>query len=192
MHRIDAILLASGFSRRFQNGNKLLHNLKGRPLASYTLELVSSLPFFRIHFVAANREVLRLAEAYPKSPIMVQFNSNPARGQCESIRLGVEASSAEYYMFFVCDQPLLDQKTVNAVIEKAAPGKIVHPTFEGQPKMPSLFSNAFRNELLALADGENARSIKKRHPNALIEVPIKTKTPLQDVDTLQDFDILPN
>ena len=187
MHRIDAILMASGSSSRFENGNKLLYHFNGRPLVTYALDLACNLPFHQVHFVAAYEPVLQLAQVYP---VVVHTNTNPERGACESIRLGVSASYADYFMFFVCDQPLLDVATVNAILAKAEPGKIVFPTFDGQPGMPSLFSDMFREELLTLADYENARSIKKRYPKALVEVPVKTQKPLLDIDTFQDFTCL--
>ncbi|MDR0601913.1 MAG: NTP transferase domain-containing protein, partial [Treponema sp.] len=52
---MDAVLLASGFSRRFGNADKLLVLFREKPLARYTLELTSGLGRFReIFFIAAS------------------------------------------------------------------------------------------------------------------------------------------
>jgi CTP:molybdopterin cytidylyltransferase MocA len=184
---IDAILMASGFSRRFGSGNKLLQPVGGKPLALRALELVCGLPFQTVHFVAADADVLRLGEGFP---VRIHRNANPERGQCESVRLGTLASSAEHYIFFACDQPFLDAETVLSICGKAAPGKIVFPVYGGKPGSPNLFSKAFREELLALKDGENARAIKSRHPGALIRVPAAGGRALADIDTYEDLKTL--
>jgi molybdenum cofactor cytidylyltransferase len=187
LETIDAILMASGFSRRFGDGDKLLQPVGGKPLVLRALELVCGLPFQTVHFVAAGADVLRLGEGFP---VRTRHNTNPERGQCESVRLGVLASNAEHYMFFVCDQPFLDAETVLSICGKAAPGKIVFPVYNGKPASPNLFSKAFREELLALKDGENARTVKSRHPGALIRVPAASERVLADIDTYEDFKAL--
>ncbi|MDR1205847.1 MAG: nucleotidyltransferase family protein [Peptococcaceae bacterium] len=187
LETIDAILMASGFSRRFGNSDKLLQPVGGKPLALRALELVCGLPFKTVHFVAAGADVLRLGEGFP---VRTRHNTSPERGQCESVRLGVLASNAEHYMFFVCDQPFLDAETVLSICGKAAPGKIVFPVYGGKPGSPNLFSKAFREELLALKDGENARTVKSRHPGALIRVPAASGRALADIDTYEDFKAL--
>ena len=184
LRNIDAVLMASGFSRRFGADNKLLQSVGGRPLALHTLELVCSLPFRVVHFVAADAKVMLLAEGLP---VQIHHNEQPGRGQCESVRLGTLHSDADYYIFFPCDQPFLDAETVLAVCEHAAPGKIVFPAHEGRPASPNLFSKVFRDELLSLGDGENARVIKNRHPDALIRVPVADGRILTDIDTLEDL-----
>ena len=189
METIDAILLASGFSRRFGATNKLIWPFRGKPLALYTLELVCSLPFKSVHFVASNPDVTRLAISFP---VRSHYNANPERGQCESVKLGTLASDADYYMFFPCDQPLLDAKTVLSVCGKAAPGKIAFPIFNGNPSAPTLFSKAFREELISLKDGENARLIKSRHLDALLPVSVADGNTLIDIDTCEDLKALAN
>jgi molybdenum cofactor cytidylyltransferase len=185
---INAILMASGFSRRFGTGNKLLAPFRGKPLARYTLELVcnflkagknSTSAFDRIFFVAADDEVAALAENFP---VTVIRNFASEKGQRESVRLGVAAGGADYFMFFPCDQPLLDGETVKRIIGARRKGFIVQPCFNGVPGNPSLFSGVFRDELLALGDGEHPRDIKKRHPDALITVEAATYLSLIDID----------
>jgi len=184
LKNIDAILMASGFSRRFGAENKLLQKVGGVPLARRTLELACSIPFGAVHFVAADAEVLRLADGLP---VRTHRNERPDRGQCESVRLGALNSDADYYIFFPCDQPFLDAATVLALCEHAEPGKIVFPTHEGRPASPNLFSKAFRDDLLSLGDGENARVIKNRNPDALVRVPVADGRTLTDIDTLEDL-----
>ncbi|MDR0885025.1 MAG: nucleotidyltransferase family protein [Clostridiales Family XIII bacterium] len=182
--KIDAILMASGFSRRFGEEDKLLHLFRGKPLAVHTLELVSRMPEFdSIYFISASDAVAQLAEDFPVIRI---HNDNPRRGSRESIRLGVQASSAEQFCFFPCDQPFLDACTVHNILSHAAKDRIVCPTLDGIPNSPSVFSARFREELLTIPAGEQGRSIRKNHPESLIFVPITNPHLLADIDTLEE------
>ncbi|MDR1986876.1 MAG: nucleotidyltransferase family protein [Treponema sp.] len=177
---VDAILLAAGFSRRFGTANKLLVPFRGKPLARHTLDLVSSLGSFRrIFFITAAAAVQALAEGLPVTVIQ---NDRPEQGQRESIRVGVSASQGAYYMFFPCDQPLLEADTVRSLLDLRRPGCIVQPAFNGIPSTPVLFSAAFRDELLSLAQGGHPRDIKARHPEAVITAVIPEGSSLRDID----------
>ncbi len=185
---VDAILMAAGFSRRFGAGNKLLAPFCGVPLALHTLRLACAMPeFSAVYFIYADNAVSDLANGLPAMTI---HNPNPALGQRESVRLGVSASRADYLAFFPCDMPLLTAEAVRAVLAQRAPGKIAFPTAAGKPGNPAVFSSAFREELLALKDGEGARAVKARHPEALVPVPLPSPAALHDIDTLQDLNQL--
>jgi molybdenum cofactor cytidylyltransferase len=189
--RVDAILMASGFSRRFGGENKLLVPFRGKPLARYTLELTAGLAlgmdcgadgglgFHRVFFIAADERVAALGAGLP---VTLTRNHNPGLGQRESIRLGVAASEAEYYMFFPCDQPLLGKAALSPLLRRRQRGRIVEPVFQGKVFSPTLFSAAFREELLGLGPGEHGRDIKRRHGDALVGVEIEDPLVFEDID----------
>jgi molybdenum cofactor cytidylyltransferase len=180
--------MASGFSKRFGDTNKLLASFRGKPLARHTLDLVCGLDCFsRIIFAAAEDPVLALAGGLPVTAVR---NEHPERGQRESIRLGLEANpAAEWYMFFPCDQPLLNAAVVRRVVAARRPGHIVLPCCRGEPGNPVLFSGLFRDELLTLGQGERGRDIIRRHSESLIRLEIAPipglpfpGSPLTDID----------
>lgn len=178
---VDAILMASGFSQRFGDEDKLLALFCGKPLAQHALDLACGFAGFgQVFFVAARPAVQRLAQG--RACTLLE-NLHPERGARESIRLGVLASKADYYLFLPCDQPLLDEATLTKIMAVRRPGCIVEPHFEGTPGSPALFSATFRDELLALQDGQNARIIKQKHPAAVVKVPFVCPLPLCDIDT---------
>lgn len=185
---VDVILLASGFSRRFGGGNKLLRTFRGKTLIARALELACSLPYGgRVILVHAAAET---AEAAGGFPVLSIRNQRPERGMSESVRLGVEASAAGQYLFMPCDQPLLDAAAVDAVVSRRAPGRIVVPRHAGSPGNPVLFSADFREELLTLPDGDSPRLLKKRHADSVLHVDIDNPLPLRDVDTEEDLRLL--
>jgi molybdenum cofactor cytidylyltransferase len=205
--------MASGFSRRFAPENKLLVPFRGKPLARHTLDLVLGMDCFAgIFFVAACDEVAALARGGPER-LRVIRNGHPERGQRESIRLGVAAASgangpsggaasgevprqdgsapaADYYMFFPCDQPLLDAGTVRRILDARRPGTIVQPCYRGKPGNPALFSAVFREALLALGEGEQGRDIIRRRPERLVrvEIALSGDPPFPDISPLTDID----
>ena len=186
---VAAILLASGFSKRFGEQNKLLFPFRGKPLARHTLELAVKIDFSGgIFFVTASCEVTSIAADL--EAVKVVSNAAPEKGQRESVRLGVEAVGRDvgYYFFFPCDQPFLDVETVRRILDAREHGCIVEPRFRSKPRTPRLpgspciFSAVFRDELLSLAEGETPRQIKRRHPEALRGVDISNPLTLEDID----------
>lgn len=183
--RVDAVLMASGRSARFGQADKLLAPFRGRPLAWHTLHLACGIPQLgRVFFVCASPQVAALAQGFPATVI---HNPHPELGQRESIRLGVEASDAEGWLFFTCDQPLLDAATVEALLQAATPSAIVAPRCQGQPGSPTLFPARYRAELTELGPGRHPRDLRRRHPNQLAYVEVADPLLLADIDTAEDL-----
>ena len=186
-----AILMASGFSKRFGQNNKLLFPFEGKALARHTLELVCDFSFpAGIFFVTATEETASLSADL--NTVKVVRNHSPCKGLRESIRLGIEAANpnTEYFIFFPCDQPFLDAATVRLVLEAARQGCIVEPRYKGKPGNPCLFSADFREELLSLKEGETPRVLKTRHSNALISVEINNPLAHEDIDDEKSLETL--
>ncbi len=188
---VDAILLASGFSRRFGK-NKLVQEFCGMALAEHTLSLVCGIPAFdNIFFVCAEEDVRRLAVPFlgerSSFRLKILHNERPNRGACESIRLGTAASNARHYMFFMCDQPFLDERTVAQLLSHRKEGRIVVPTWESTQGSPAVFSASFRTQLLGLQDGEHPRSIKKQNPQSVFPLSVHHPRVLADADTPEEL-----
>lgn len=185
---IDAIVMASGSSTRFGSNNKLLYPFDGIPIARKTLALICDIPEIEtVYFVHSAPEVGALADGLRAVAIQ---NAAPHRGACESIRLGVNASCADYYLFVPCDQPLLDKQSIQAVLSAHEPGKIVVPCFGQRQGNPALFSKSYRQQLLSLKDGEHPRQIKQQHKENLIQIELQSIAPLLDGDTPQAMEEL--
>jgi len=191
---VAAILMASGFSNRFGKRNKLLVPFRGKPLARYTLELTAGMGFSGgVFFVAASSDVAALAADL--KTVNVIKNPAPEKGQRESVRLGLEAADADYYLFFPCDQPFLDAATVERILDAREPACIVEPRCMGRPGNPCLFHADFRGELLSLKDGETPRLVKERHRGALRGVEVSNPLALEDIDdeeTLERLSLSPS
>jgi probable selenium-dependent hydroxylase accessory protein YqeC len=192
---VFAILMASGFSRRFGGKNKLLEPFRGKPLAQYSLDLLSVAPGFKAVFlVTAFKDVEKLLEGRDRTKFFPVHNAAPEKGQRESIALGIEAADAafppqegreRYYMFFPCDQPFLDRAALNLLLQARKPGRIVQPCYRGERGSPVLFSGRFRDELKALEAGMHGRDVIARHPDCVTRVEVFS--PLTDIDSPLSF-----
>jgi CTP:molybdopterin cytidylyltransferase MocA len=158
------------------------------------MDLVCGMACFeKVFFVYADEAVAALADGLEVTTV---YNPAPEKGQGESARLGLMAAAQaynaeqDYYMFFPCDQPLLDQDTVKVLLDSARPNCIAEPACSGGNHSPSLFSASFVDELLALKQGEHPRLLKARHPQSLITVEIANPNLLADIDTLEDLEKL--
>ena len=187
---VDAILMASGSSRRFGTKDKLLQLFRGKPLVEHTLSMLCGIEEInRIHFIYSSLEVGELVKKYPVNAI---YNDHPERGICESIRLGVVAASAEFYLFVTGDQPMLDAATINEILLHKKAGCIVVPYHNGNPGSPVLFSELFREELIQLNDTETGRVIQRRNEKAVVSFEVGNAMALLDIDTENDLTHLIN
>ena len=186
---ISIIILAAGLSRRMRECDKLLLPLSdGRLMIESAIDLASSMPVHeRILVTTSDR--LRQIKSY--KGIKVVENLRPEEGQSESIRLGVMAATGDYYLFMAADQPMLDAKVLNWLVEGARdnPGKIIYPLVSGMPCNPVIFPNTFKDDLLSLEGDEGGRKIIKRHPNACFapEANAKWQKKFIDIDTLEEY-----
>lgn len=186
---ITAILLASGFSRRLQT-DKLTLDFHGHPLIEYTMAAVSGADFNQKLLVQRSDTFTMLAQQYGFQSLQ---NSFAANGQCESIRLGVAASStASAYMFFVGDQPGLTTAIINVLLEKHRqyPDRIIVPTCQEQPRNPVIFPHSLRDPLLALTGDSGGRSVIRQYPHLIHHVPFSDPLPFSDIDTQEDYESL--
>lgn len=178
---IGCILLASGFGRRY-GGNKLLAPFLGKPLYRRALELLCPLEGTETVAVTQYPEIEQDALALG---VRVVRNPDAAEGIAASLRHGVQAlPDAEWYAFFVADQPRLRRKTVQAFLRAATEsGKTLAAVTDGvHPGTPTLFHRRWRDDLLALTGDVGGRKLLRAHPEEVFLFPIPAEE-LEDVDT---------
>lgn len=165
--KTDLILLASGYSRRFQ-GNKLLYELDGMPLIAHTLHKLSALKPHSLIVVTQYEEIEKLANDYNA---VVVFNTQAREGQSSSIRLGIKRSDADQAMLCVADQPYLRLETCKKLLELADGEHIICVTCQGILRNPAIFPRKYYQELLALSDEQGGKQILKKYREKVIAVP---------------------
>ena len=182
---ITAIVMASGFSKRM-GLNKLLMKYNDKFLIEYTLEKISQCDFVEKIIVTQYEEIEKLTDNFK-----VVINENAHKGQSESIKLGVKSSEkCDGYMFFVADQPLINQKDIEKLIRVFRENKdfIVIPKYKEKRGNPVIYPSLYKEEILRLEGDKGGKSIIKSS-NKIKYVEVEEDT-LFDIDNKDDFNKL--
>lgn len=183
---ITAIIMAAGSSKRL-GSNKLFLTYKGQTLLQHTLQVVRQAGFWQT-LVVLSPQNAALANLSKEVPFVI--NTEYAKGQSASVKLGVEHATGDAYVFFTADQPYLDVKSIWQITEKATEKTIVVPAIKGRQGSPVCFGRLFRQELLGLQGDEGGRPVKKNHPEACVLVEIENQKLFYDIDTPRDYENL--
>ena len=156
------VVLAAGQSLRFGE-NKLLADIKGNSLYNITLKRMKAFQAFPQFIVTGYSKIRQAAEDQKMTVIM---NDRPEDGISRSIRLGLERCLEEFpdiqgIMFLVCDQPELEESTIQRILNAASvhKGQIISAACENNPGNPVLFDRSFFEELQHLTGDNGGRSI---------------------------------
>lgn len=186
---IILILLAAGDSRRF-NGNKLLHDLNGKPMYRYIADELEKLPedlFAQKIVVTQYPEIM---EDLGARGYLVVENRESSLGISHSIELALKAAAGENraYCFVVCDQPYLKAQTIRRLIEgyQAAGRGIGCLASRGEPGNPVVFTDRYRTELLELSGDVGGRRVLRRHMDDLYFCEVDDRIELADMDVNTD------
>ncbi|MEG2740587.1 molybdenum cofactor cytidylyltransferase [Clostridium sp.] len=182
---VNAIIMASGLSKRMDE-NKLLLDFNGIPMIEHTFKKISECYFNEVIVVSHYREVIDLSEKYKFKSV---FNKNAYIGQSESIKLGVlNSSKCNGYMFFVGDQPFIDDFYINKMIDKFNEDKnyIIIPKFKNKIGNPVIFPYNKRNQLLTLTNDEKGKKIINKSDN--IKYISVSENMLIDIDNKVDYE----
>lgn len=191
MLRVDAIILASGLSKRMGQ-NKLLLPLGNTTLLEVFLEKFPFALFNEVLLIVSNSAVAQVASKYP---LTICWNSHPEYGKSWAINLGVKQSSAtDGLLFCVADQPLLKQETVNLLLKTftATPNLIIIPRAEGLPRNPVIFPAKFKRELEKLKGDDGGKSVREKHPELQSFVEFENVLQFYDIDTPENYKKLLN
>lgn len=184
---IIAIVMASGFSRRMGE-NKLLMDFNGKTIIENTFEALKKCDFKEVIVVSQYEEVLKIANKYQFKFVL---NDNAQIGQSESIKLGIRNSGkCDGYMFFVGDQPLINNDDLKELINGFRENKeyIVIPRYDNKTGNPVIFPTCLKNNLLSLKNDEKGKKVINEYDK--IKYVNVSKYTLLDVDTKVDYENL--
>lgn len=181
---ITAIIMASGLSKRMGE-NKLLLKYKDKTIIEYVFDEISKVEFKEVIVVSSYDEIKDISKKYNYKYIE---NKRNYIGQSESIRLGINNSKESFgYMFFVGDQPLIDSKYINKMIEVFNENKdfIIIPRYKDRKGNPVIFPESKREELLSLTEDEKGKKVITNL--CKIKYVDVSEYMLFDIDTKKDY-----
>lgn len=180
-------MLAAGGGSRF-GGGKLLAELGGRPIIEAVFDNLGKAPVDEI-IAIVGADAKRLREVCERYGVRTVANEEWERGQSTSVLAGLRACGGEAAVVLLGDQPFIGAEAVERLVAAFAEGaKVAVATYEGKRRNPVLFSREVWPLLEAeLAGDEGARSVLRRHPELVVEVPCEGVGDPTDVDTRVDL-----
>jgi CTP:molybdopterin cytidylyltransferase MocA len=182
-------VLAAGGGSRF-GGGKLLAKLGGRPIIETVLHNLREAPVDEI-IVVVGADAQRLREVCERYGVRTVANEEWERGQSTSVLVGLRACDVKSRAAVVLlgDQPFIGAEAVERLLAAFAEGaKVAVATYGGKRRNPVLFSREVWPLLEAeLAGDEGARSVLRRYPELVVEVPCEGAGDPTDVDTREDL-----
>lgn len=186
--RIAAVLLAAGASTRFGEDDKLMANLRGKPVAAHTLETIASMAFADLIAVARPlAEAPVIHRKLERRGYTILVNDRPEDGISASIVRAVEhvmpMQRIRGVLICLADMPNIPPSHYNRVCLAAEDIRsVVASTDSFSSSPPAFIGRKHFPELLALRGDQGAR--------ALLSHGIQIETSgavLHDIDTPDDL-----
>lgn len=181
---VDAVVMASGYSKRFGREDKLLRRIEGVPVIEYLLRALRELPFREVVVVGRSVEIERMSRKYGYNYIE---NDRAHLGQSESVKVGVGATSGSGIMFFTGDQPLFTGESIlKLLLAFEEEDLITRPVSGGAPSSPVIFPERYREDLMKLTGDTGGREVI-RGTGRIKEVEFPESDEFMDIDTEDDL-----
>ena len=186
---VSAILLAAGESKRIGKPKLLLPFGKGTILGQTIDNLLSSKVGEVI--VVVGYRAQEMIKAIANRPVKVVVNPFYHQGMSTSIIVGLSLvdGKARRLMVALADQPLINNKVFNRLVEESlgADKGITIPIYRGKRGNPIIFSTKYKEELLSLKGDVGGKQIIKQHPDDILEVAIDSESINIDIDTMGNY-----
>ncbi len=159
---VDFVLLASGLSSRYEDGDKLLAKLSGKPILEYSASLVpSDSKSAKLAILGPDQPERRhIADAHHWTIIT---NPSPKQGQGSSLAVACQALSASQnlrpFIVLLADMPFIPNHHLEALILAFKDGvDAVFTEVEGKLMPPALFSHQLIHTFTSLTGDKGAKS----------------------------------
>lgn len=186
---ITAILLAAGESKRMGKPKQLLSLDRSTVLGQALDNLLNSKVDNVIVVVGYRAEEIK--KSIGDRPVIATVNQDYRQGMSTSIIAGLKllADDTDAFMLALADQPFIDSKTIDHLIDEFQKSKkgIAITVCKGRRGHPVIFSTKYRNELMGLKGDVGAKEIIMSHPEEVLEVPVDCEGVIIDIDTAEDY-----
>lgn len=190
LSRPSGLILASGLSRRFGDGNKLLVPVQGEPLVRRVVHSYLGAGLASV-VVVVGHEAAEVVSALDGLDVVTVHNPEYAAGQSRALIRGVRSlpSSASAAVIGVADQPFLTAQIIRDLIavQATSGAPIVVPTYGGQQGNPVIFVRSLFRELLAVEGDVGGRPVIARHQRDVVAMAVSDARAGADIDTAGDY-----
>lgn len=182
---VAAIVLSGGKSERMGSPKALLQ-YRGQTFLETILAAIASARLAPAIVVAGHHYDL-ISKSFPD--IQIEFNPNYNQGMSTSVQTGIRALPAglDGAAVFLVDHPMVDRQTIDVLVSRLAPGRIVVPVHDGRRGHPVVFAAELFEEILALPPDQGLNTIVRRQQERVTEVFVENEGVLRDIDTPEQF-----
>lgn len=152
---VALVVLAAGEGKRMGK-QKLLLPFRGRPLLSWTLDLVEGLPLSQ-RLLVLGADANRVRAAFDLQGWQVVVNDDWPRGMGSSLRRAAEVVDGGM-LVFLGDMPWVPEGAARAVLARAH-ARPIAPSYRGVRGFPVYLPAGLRPKLLDLCGDVGARNI---------------------------------
>lgn len=186
-HKIAAIILAAGQSRRMGTQNKMTAIVNGKAMVQRAVEAALASKAGPVLVVTghAPEQVKSVLSDYD-----VSFHHNPdyADGLSTSLKAGIAALDTDITGAVVClgDMPGISETHINRLIDaftSGDDGMICVPTINGKRGNPVLWGRRFFPAISIVSGDVGARHLIGENPDRVVEVEMNDDAILIDLDT---------
>jgi molybdenum cofactor cytidylyltransferase len=191
--QVTAIILAAGRSTRMGGPNKLLAELRGKPLVRIVAEQALASKAKGVIVVTGHQAEL-VEKALEGLNLKLVRNPDFSEGLASSVKAGIAAVAGDADGAVIClgDMPMISAQFIDHLIEAFAPDRgnlIAVPVSAGRRGNPVLWSRRFFNELMTLDGDIGARHLIAKHNEAVAEVPVEGDAAFLDIDTPEGLEV---
>ncbi|HET9717778.1 MAG TPA: molybdopterin-binding/glycosyltransferase family 2 protein [Pseudolabrys sp.] len=189
--RVAGLVLAAGRSTRMGAINKMLAEIRGKPLVRIAAEQALASNAHPI-IVVTGHDREKVDAALNGLPVRRVHNPDYADGLGSSLKAGIAALPQDADGVVVClgDMPQVDAALINRLIAAFDPERgalIVVPSIEGRRGNPVVWSRRFFPDLMSIQGDVGARHLIGNYTEAVMEVPLTGAGALTDIDTPESF-----
>jgi molybdenum cofactor cytidylyltransferase len=187
---VSGLLLAAGRATRF-GSPKLAAPLRSGADAGTALGVASLKRLASVigNVIVVVRDDDELAQCFRREGAAVVVATRADDGMGVSLAAGVAALPVDRAVVVaLADMPWIEPTTIARVADAVGNGAVVAAPFhDGQRGHPVGFAPSLRDELLALAGDDGARSVLAQHRASLVRIDVDDAGVLRDVDRPSDM-----
>ena len=185
---VTGLILAAGHSTRMGMLKQLLPFGKSTVLE----QVVKALTTSKLHAVTVvlGHRSEEIRSRLTSWPVHTVINPDPDGDMLSSIQCGIRSIPEDQaVMIALGDQPLISEAMVDLLITayERKPSGMVLPVHNSRRGHPMIIAPAFREELLTLSEG-GLKTIRDRHEDQVITVPVDTDAVLIDLDYRHEYE----
>lgn len=179
-----ALVLAAGFSRRFDGDKRLGQLPDGTTVIEALLRTIGDAGL-ACSVVQNSERLLPLPAPFRSIEIPVEI---AARGMGASLAAAIRELPVESDLIIcLADMPFVQPSTYAAIAAALRPGRIVCPRYRGERGNPVGFAKEFREELMALDGDRGARDLLQKYADRVDFTDVDDPGIQRDIDTPADL-----